>query len=765
MAATTSCPSVDELRQALLGRASEPKLAAVEQHLSECPACLKVCQTVAAEDTLVEAMRNQSTVKQPAGEIPGSLRGLMDRLRQLKPGEGKEAASIAGPVSAEGPKKGPPLPTLEAFGKLLADNGLVTAGDLAAVQQALPAENRPKDAQALGRLLIEKGKLTRFQVSNALQGKAKWLVFGEYLVLDQIGAGGMGQVFKAQHRRMERIVALKVLPPSSVKSPDSVKRFHREVKAAAKLEHPNIVTAYDAGEANGVHFLVMQYVDGQDLNSLVKKNGPMGVAQAVEYITQAACGLAYAHSEGVIHRDIKPGNLLVDKKGVLKILDMGLARIDDSASAMMAAQEGLTQSGQVMGTVDYMAPEQAFDTRQADARSDIYSLGCTLYRMLTGMPLYEAETLVQKILAHREQAIPSIRTRRPEVSEALEQVVAKMLAKKPAERYQTMNEVVAGLEKVAGTLRVPSAEPQKTAATSGTVAGSPARPLPVAKPLAQPAQAAVAHSASADGTRSVPATLPPRRNNRKLLIGAAAAGFIFLFAGVVIYIRNKDGEKLAEIKLEEAASVEIKATSDQPAAVPSPPANPKVNTSTAPPNSSDANRQVISWVLKAGGWARLKVDGNKVNVRDIKELPERPFQVDQIHLTGRPISNSDLTTLKSIAEPLLLTSLSLDGTQVTDAGLSNLESFKSLQTLNLKQTACTPTGIASIQAALPTTKIDWTATATPAPVSTIASSTGQTPPLAIAPFDATQAKAHQEAWAKHLGTQVETTNSIGMEFR
>jgi hypothetical protein len=257
-----------------------------------------------------------------------------------------------------------------------------------------------------------------------------------------------------------------------------------------------------------------------------------------------------------------------------------------------------------------------------------------------------------------------------------------MLAKKPAERYQTMNEVVAGLEKVAGTLRVPSAEPQKTAATSGTVAGSPARPLPVAKPLAQPAQAAVAHSASADGTRSEPATLPPRRNNRKLLIGAAAAGFIFLFAGVVIYIRNKDGEKLAEIKLEEAASVEIKATSDQPAAVPSPPANPKVNTSTAPPNSSDANRQVISWVLKAGGWARLKVDGNKVNVRDIKELPERPFQVDQIHLTGRPISNSDLTTLKSIAEPLLLTSLSLDGTQVTDAGLSNLESFKSLQTLN-----------------------------------------------------------------------------------
>jgi serine/threonine protein kinase len=330
---------------------------------------------------------------------------------------------------------------LELFVKHLEDSGIL-AGDT--LKDFIPPKAYPKDAEELLRELLRQKKLTKFQAEQVWQGEGKSLVLGNYLLLEKIGAGGMGQVFKAQHRRMDRIVAIKMLPVAMTKDQPAIARFEREVKAGAKLEHPNIVTAHDADQANGVHFLVMQYVEGSDLSALVKQNGPFPVEKAVNYILQAAKGLEFAHKKGVVHRDIKPANLLLDSEGTIKILDMGLARIESVGDA--APQADLTNTGAVMGTVDYMAPEQALDTKTADARADIYALGCSLFYLLTGKAIYDGDTLMKKLVAHREQPIPSIRSVRAEVPEQVEAAFKKMVAKKTEDRNKSMTEVIAALE-------------------------------------------------------------------------------------------------------------------------------------------------------------------------------------------------------------------------------------------------------------------------------------------------------------------------------
>jgi serine/threonine-protein kinase len=337
---------------------------------------------------------------------------------------------------------------LEQFVEHLTQSGLMSAADIASFEDSLPADKRPKDGEALARELVRANKITKYQAQLVYQGKPKGLVFGEYVVLDKLGQGGMGIVLKAQHRRMDRIVAVKMILGSALKSPDAVKRFYREVKAAAKLMHTNIVAAHDAGEHEGGHYLVMEYVEGKDLSAVVKDNGPLPVSKAVDYIIQAARGLEYAHKRGIIHRDIKPANLLLDKEGTVKILDMGLARVGGAVDE--EDKDRLTASGQVMGSVDYMAPEQAVDTHHADARADIYSLGCTLYRLLTNEVLYKGDTLVKILISHQQSPIPSLCQARSDVPPQLDAVFQKMVAKKPEARQQTMTEVIAELESCAG---------------------------------------------------------------------------------------------------------------------------------------------------------------------------------------------------------------------------------------------------------------------------------------------------------------------------
>lgn len=335
--------------------------------------------------------------------------------------------------------------------RTLSNSGLMAEKEVTAFINGLPAERWPGDAQHLVQELVRHKRLTKFQALAVAHGKARGLVLGNYTLLDKLGEGGMGQVFKAQHRRMERIVALKTLPAAAMDSEESVRRFHREVKAAARLAHANIVRAYDADEANGQHFLVMEYVEGTDLASLVQTKGPVSAAVAIDYLLQAARGLEYAHGQKIIHRDIKPSNLFLDTSGTVKVLDMGLARIEETPTlADKTADGALTRDGAVMGTVDYMSPEQGLNTKNADARSDIYSLGCTLYWLLMGKPMYEGDSLMERLLGHREKPIPSLIQGRKDIPASLDALFHRMVAKKPERRCQTMSEVVTELEKCAG---------------------------------------------------------------------------------------------------------------------------------------------------------------------------------------------------------------------------------------------------------------------------------------------------------------------------
>ncbi len=291
-----------------------------------------------------------------------------------------------------------------------------------------------------------------------------------YHVLKLLGVGGMGSVFKAEHRVMERLVALKVLNRDLVADSDALKRFRQEVRAAARLNHPNIVTAHDADESGGVHFLVMEYVEGQSLAEFIDRNGRMTVPRACECIRQAAVGLQHAFEKGMVHRDIKPQNLMIGAQGRVKILDFGLARFASERSRgdpAAESQRGLTQTGAIMGTPDYMAPEQATDARRADIRADIYSLGCTLFHLLAGEPPFPDGGALQKVVQHLEKAPRSLSDVRAEVSRELAAVVARMLAKDPAKRYQTPAEVAKAL---APFIKL-----------SGSVTPRPA-PAPVPKP-------------------------------------------------------------------------------------------------------------------------------------------------------------------------------------------------------------------------------------------------------------------------------------------
>ncbi len=267
---------------------------------------------------------------------------------------------------------------------------------------------------------------------------------GPYRLVSKLGEGGMGIVFKAVHTKLDKTVAIKILPSQLISQKSALARFEREMKAVGRLQHPNVVQAFDAGEEKGTHFLVMEYVEGTDLQRLVMTRGPFSVENACKAVYQAALGLGAAHDMGLVHRDIKPSNLFVTKGGQIKILDLGLARLSNDDPEAGA----LTYSGQCFGTPEYMAPEQWEDVHACDGRTDLYALGCSLFFLLTGRPPYGGEdykTAPRKMLGHINDAVPDLKKLRSDVPDELNAIYHKLMAKKSDQRYATSTELAEAL--------------------------------------------------------------------------------------------------------------------------------------------------------------------------------------------------------------------------------------------------------------------------------------------------------------------------------
>ena len=428
--------SIHDLEQHLRGELDAEATARVQAHLASCDQCRRSWQN--CQDT----------------------EGLADQLRAAVAGGAVTLPlhALSGPhgADASGPDTGRFMDNLRA-------TGLLDHAQLDEIAQ-WPAPVVGDDV-ALAHELVSKGLLTRFQAEAVLTGRTEGFLIGPYVVTGRIGAGGMGCVYKATHRRMKRSVALKVLPTSRRDDPEAQARFMREVEASAQLIHPNIVTAFDVGEEANITYLAMEYVEGADLNRLIKQEGKLDPSRACGIAYQAALGLEHAYEHGIVHRDIKPANILVTPKGVVKVLDMGLARFEHGGPSGQALTT-LTSEGLVMGTPDYISPEQAEGTRTADTRADIYSLGCTLYHMLTGSVPFPQGTATQKLVQHVTHRPPPVTELAPSVPPELGQVLAKMMAKNPDDRYQTPAEVAQDL--------LPWVSPSTATRVSGaTPAGRP----------------------------------------------------------------------------------------------------------------------------------------------------------------------------------------------------------------------------------------------------------------------------------------------------
>ena len=343
---------------------------------------------------------------------------------------------------------------IDAFVEILSKSGLVEAKRLRSfLQQAGAVSTTPRNLAAR---LVAAGLLTQFQAEQILLGKHRGFTLGKYRILERIGAGGHSTVYLGEHLLVKRRVAIKVLPTARSENPAALARFYREARAAGALDHPNLVKAHDVDCDNGLHFLVMDYVDGCSLQQIVARFGPLSIERSAHYIRQAAQALQAAHAAGLVHRDIKPANILLDRGGVIRVLDLGLARFFcDNEDPLTLKYD----NNNVLGTADYVSPEQALNSHDVDIRADIYSLGATFYFLLAGRPLFPEGQITHKLIWHQTRQPTPLSQLRPDTPAELAAVVERTIDKDPNRRYQTPAEVVEALASWTMTpLPPPSAE-------------------------------------------------------------------------------------------------------------------------------------------------------------------------------------------------------------------------------------------------------------------------------------------------------------------
>jgi serine/threonine protein kinase len=338
----------------------------------------------------------------------------------------------------------PPPPSVPGFVDLVRKSGVVDDARLNEEVQSLRTTNPGATVDQAAQALVKAGVLTRFQAKQIKNGRyKKFFLSGKYKILELIGTGGMGAVYLCEHGFMKRLVAVKVLPVEKLADPSNLERFYREARVIAAMDHPNIVRAYNIEQAENLHFLVMEYVDGASLQEIVARFGPLDPKRVVNYAFQAAVGLRHAADLGLVHRDIKPGNLLLERTGVIKILDMGLARFFLNESNNDKLTERFDAKC-ILGTADYLAPEQAM-TSKVDIRADLYGLGGTMYFLLTGRSPVPDGNVTQKLLFQQKHDPPPVTRYRSDVPAELLTVLTKLMKKNPDERYQTPDELMAAL--------------------------------------------------------------------------------------------------------------------------------------------------------------------------------------------------------------------------------------------------------------------------------------------------------------------------------
>jgi serine/threonine-protein kinase len=490
------------------------------------------------------------------------------------------------------------------------------------------------EPQEFAEHLIFRGWLTRYQAQKFIEGRGRELMLGSYVILDKIGEGGMGTVYKANQVRLGRVVALKVISTELLENPIALKRFQREAKAAAPLNHPNIVRLYDADQADDRHFLVMEFVEGMDLSNRVRERGRLPADIACSYIRQAALGLQHAHYLGIVHRDIKPENLLVTTAssatpgGIVKILDMGLARAtpgSESDSGLTA----LTQDGTVIGTPDYMSPEQGRNSSTVDGRSDLYSLGCTFYFLLAGQPPFTQGGALEKLMSHQMDSPPHIQLRRPDVPDEVAAILHALLAKRPEERFQS----AAALADALAPWCTADSAPRQTDSTpdvGNTATRSPA-PFERAASKNDPTEKAnPPERAEADATRIIrkTAVVPPRRSRRRLFIwmGLVAASVGLIAGGIIVAANSRKNPSEPPVGHEtEKQKNHTQAKKDK-----------DKETLPLPPIRKNEEEPLDAF---------LPADTEIIAVLDVRELVKSKFFADKI----KPSFEAEITALASAA--------------------------------------------------------------------------------------------------------------------